>query len=364
MKLKTLKLKNFRNYTSAHIDDLSPGFNIIYGDNAQGKTNLLEAVAFLSCAKSFRTQLTGKLIREGAKSALVYGEYVGETKKTGSGSVEAGIFLGEKKSIKVDGLPVTKVSDMIGQINAVVFCPEDMRAVKEGPALRRRILDIELSKLRPSYFLLLQDYNKILRQKNRLLKFQNIDETLLEVYNDGLCEIGSKIIERRRAYFEKLSAAAADFAAKISTDELIIKYLSSVTGEDILAELKEKTKLYARREREMKMSLVGPHREDIEFIINGKSAKLTASQGQQRTAMLALKLASAEVVRNISGEHCIMLLDDVFSELDKKRKTALLTCLDGGQVFITATEVGNDPRVVPGNCKKFYIENGQVIGKS
>ena len=256
-----------------------------------------------------------------------------------NGRVDAALIRNGGRVIKVNGLPVKRVGDMIGRVNTVVFAPEDIRAIKDRPAVRRRLIDEEISKIKPSYYMLLQRYMDVLKNKNKLLK-EEADASLIEVFNLQLIEYGSQIVERRRDFLNKISKIAKKNQTEITGKEeiLSIDYKSCVEGEDIALEMANKLSNIMKKEQLFKTSLFGPQREDMDLKINGESLRLSASQGQQRTAMISFKLACAELGENELMDKPVLLLDDVFSELDKSRRERLINKVKNFQVFITVTD--------------------------
>jgi DNA replication and repair protein RecF len=335
MYVSSLVLKNYRSYESLTVS-FSDGINILQGKNAAGKTNVLEAVGFLSMGKSFRTQKEAECIREGAQSAYIKG---GIMKKQGQLSVEALLSVLEKKSLKISGQPVKKMGELFGNFIAVVFSPEDLKVLKESPSLRRRFIDMEISKLRPAYFYELQEYNKALAQKNALLKSrmaENQLKKLVTIFNEQLASHGARIINARQMFLQRLDEISRAVHHDLANSEtLSLKYKCSVTGDDVQKALFEKMDRSLSSEIEQGFCLYGPHREDLSAALNGSEIKAYSSQGQVRTAMLSLKLATFEIARADFGESPVLLLDDVFSELDNARQNALLERIRGAQCFIT-----------------------------
>lgn len=335
MFINSLVLKNYRIYESLSVS-FSDGINILQGKNAAGKTNVLEAIGFLSMGKSFRTQKEAECIREGAQSAYIKGSI---DKKQGKLSVEALLSVIEKKSLKISGQPVKKMGELFGNFIAVVFSPEDLKVLKESPTLRRRFIDMEISKLKPAYFYELQEYNKALAQKNALLKSrmaENQLKKLVTIFNEQLSDHGARIIKARQAFLLRLDEISRTVHHDLSSGEtLSLKYKCSVTGVDVQKALFEKMDKSLASEIEQGFSLYGPHREDIVVALNGSEIKAYSSQGQIRTAMLSLKLATFEIAKVDFGESPVLLLDDVFSELDNVRQNALLERIHGAQCFIT-----------------------------
>ena len=335
MILKSLALKQYRSYErlGLHFDD---GINILQGQNAAGKTNILEAIGFLSFGKSFRTTKDIECIRDGENTAYIKGTV---KKAEGELSIEAQLSRTGAKSLKVNAQPIRRMGDLFGNFIAVIFAPEDLKVLKESPSLRRRFMDMEISKLYPVYFFDLQEYQKALAQKNALLKSRMKEEQLkklVEIYNIQLSEHGEKIIKARQAFIDRIDALSRDIHADLSGGETLnLRYMSSVSGDDIRGALMERMDKSLTAEIEQGCCLCGPHREDVAVSLGGAPIKAYASQGQIRTAMLSLKLATLALARDDVGARPVLLLDDVFSELDDMRQKALLHHVGGIQCFIT-----------------------------
>ncbi len=355
MIIKELLLNNYRNIEYLEINNISKDKNIIVGDNAQGKTNIIEAINYLSCAKSFRSVSENMLIRETYDTAFLKCSYI---RKDSSGKIEAKIFKDKRKSISINGMPISRVSELLGTINTVVFAPEDMKVLKESPGLRRHMIDIEISKIRPSYFIYLQQLYSLIKNKNKILKEYLPDKTLLEVYNEEIVKLSEQIIRIRADYIKDLSVIANRYHSELNNSEqLSIKYRCCCDINNVKENLYNRLINAYELEKEKRFCLVGPHREDIDIIINGKQAKLFGSQGQQRTAMISIKLAVAELAYNKTGEIPILLLDDVFSELDTGRANSLFNAINNVQVFITAAEYRDSFK----NHQCFYINDGKIL---
>lgn len=344
MILENLTLKNYRSYDTLSVKFQS-GINILQGKNAAGKTNVLEAIGFLSFGRSFRTQKDSECVREGSEAAYIKGSL---RKAHGTLNIEALLSLIERKSLKVNGEPVKRMGDLFGNFIAIVFSPEDIKVLKESPSLRRRFLDIEISKLKPSYFFELQEYQKALMQKNALLKSKIRDaqlKKLVSIYNDQLAGHGEKIITSRQAFIVKVSDKTRDIHKDLSGGEaLSLKYRASVSSGDIRQALFDRLEKSLSSEIEQGFSLYGPHREDMAAFLDGNEIKPFSSQGQIRTAMLSIKLATMAVAKEDSGEDAVLLLDDVFSELDEIRQAALIERIQGSQCFITTATVIKNAR--------------------
>jgi len=358
MYLHKLRLINFRNYANQELE-FSGKLNIICGNNAQGKTNLLEAIAFLSTGKSFRTSRDNELINHNSDKAYLYAYFYDGGIKN---QIEA-LIQKKAKSIKINSQPIRKLGDLFGFILCVVFSPEDLRLFKDIPQLRRRFLDIEISKIKSSYYYDLVSYNKNLQQKNALLKQNRTDgeiKPLVEAYNQALSEYAEKIVKRRKIFCDELNGKLTDIYNKIAgtNEHITLKYRPCVEDDDVRAKLFEKYQQNMKNEIEMKTTLYGTHREDFLVYIEDREAKLYASQGQQRTLVISLKLAVAEIVKKFSGKDPIILLDDILSELDISRQTGLLNCFSQNQLIITTAlnnfEIFKNPNIIK-------IENGKVV---
>jgi DNA replication and repair protein RecF len=356
MYLHSLMLKNYRSYETLGVK-FTGGVNILQGKNAAGKTNVLEAIGLLSYGKSFRTQKDTECIREGRQSALVRGAV---KKAQGELSVEALLSIEDKKSLKVNGEPVKKMGELFGNFIAIVFSPEDIKVLKESPSLRRRFIDMEVSKMRPAYFYELQEYQKALTQKNALLKSRIKEEQLrklVSIFNEQLAEHGEKIIALRQQFLKRIGEAGREIHAALSGGEALqLKYKASVPPEgDIKRSLFERMDKSLSSEIEQGFCLYGPHREDIAVYLDGGEIKAYSSQGQIRTAMLSLKLATLAIANEEFSESAVLLLDDVFSELDEARQAALLERISGQCFITTATPVKK-------NIGRIYtVANGTVV---
>lgn len=355
MFLDNLVIKQYRSYESLDVR-FTNGINILQGRNAAGKTNILEAIGFLSFGKSFRTQKDLECIREGRETAYIKG-VIRETH--GQLTLEALFSKETKKSLKVNSQPVKRMGELFGNFIAVVFSPEDLKVLKESPSLRRRFIDMEISKLKPTYFYELQEYQKALTQKNALLKSRMKEQQLkklVSIYNEQLAEHGEKIILHRQAFLQRIDEISRDIHKDLSGGEVLsLKYKCSVSSDNVKQALCDKLNQSLSSEIEQGFCIYGPHREDLVVSLGGSEIKAYSSQGQIRTAMLSLKLATLDLARADFEESPVLLLDDVFSELDESRQTALLERIKGVQCFITtAVAVKN----VIG--KVYTVANGTV----
>lgn len=355
MHLAHLRLRDFRNYPRLDAD-FSPGFHLLLGNNAQGKTNILEAVYLLATLRSFRGAGGAQMIRHGQTGYFVGGKTVG----LGDHEIKM-YWSAAERSLSLDGRPVKKLSDFLGTLRAVVFCTEDLQLVKGAARIRRRFLDLLLSQTHATYLPLLQRYAAALRARNALLKRPVLDPVALEGFTHELVGAGDEIIRLRRELIPKISPLARLAYRRISHDaeELRIEYLPSVK-QDFAVELAQSR----RREQGFRATLVGPHRDDLQLLQNEKSAAQFGSEGQKRTLAVALKMAQAEYLTGIHGAPPALLIDDVMGELDEKRRSGLLPLLERahqarGQVFMTATEE-NWPRELGRELQRWTVREGAL----
>lgn len=342
MNVGRLVLHNYRNYEKLSLF-FHPGLNIIYGDNAQGKTNLIESIYLCGTGRSHRTFKEKELISWNNEGGYVKADI---KKADMVNSIEIGLFNNRPKIIKVGGAKIYKLSQLLGNLNIVMFSPEDLKLVKDGPIFRRRFLDIEISQVKPSYYYNLQQYNKVLIQRNNLLKSIRYDKSLLktlDVWDEQLSEFGSYIVGYRIEFISKISMLARLIHRKITDglEELNVCYSSRFNNIKNREECKLSIykRLIDERQKDIQRGAtsVGPHRDDIEFFINNIDTKIFGSQGQQRSAALSLKLSELEFIRSESSEYPVLLLDDVLSELDFKRQKFLLENLKNIQTILTCT---------------------------
>ena len=353
--LAHLRLRDFRNY--ARLDaDFAPGFHLLLGDNAQGKTNILEAVYLLATLRSFRGVGGAQMIRHGQKGYFAGGNVVGQ------GEHEVKIYWSAReRKLALDGQPVKRLGDYLGVLRAVVFCTEDLQLVKGAPRARRRFLDLLLAQTQPGYLPLLQRYMHTVRARNALLKQRAIDEAALDGFSQELVKLGDEIIHARRELVPKFSPLARLAYRRISNDaeELRIEYQPSVK-KDFAVELAQSR----NRERTYHSTLVGPHRDDLQLLLDEKSAAQFGSEGQKRTLAIALKMAQAEYLTGIHGSAPVLLIDDVMGELDVKRRSGFLPLLEhahktSGQVFMTATEE-NWPAELGKDLQRWQVQAGAL----
>ncbi len=363
MQAKELTLTNFRNYERAHLS-FTDGINILHGDNAQGKTNILEAVYLFSMGKSNRAHRDGELILHGQPTADLSLTFLDSQRES---RADIRLFRSRRKQISVNEIPVRKNSELVGRFRVVYFGPEYLGLVKEGPKARRKNMDIVISQLKPSYFSALTDMKKIVESKNALLKMEHPNQAMLEIMNEKLTAVSAEIIACRSQYIQKIGALAKEIQGEISMgkEDLSLTYQSSVgeatalSKEEIAEKLRTKLSDAWQRELDLRESVIGPHREDIDYAINGKEAKAFASQGQQKTIVLVQKLAEVHLMEQETGELPVLLLDDIMSELDKKRQGFILNHIRDMQILITCTDV--DGFDLDKDAKLFSVENGTII---
>ena len=361
MKIKSLKLKNFRNYDLLSLD-FDEATNIFYGDNAQGKTNILEALYLTGTTKSHRGTKDRDMIQFGMDESHL--ETIVE--KNGIDyQIDMHLKKNSPKGIAINKMPIRKASELFGIINMVFFSPEDLNIIKNGPAERRRFIDLELSQLDKVYLNDLASYNKIVNQRNHLLKeieFNKSALSTLEVWDMQLVHYGERIIARRKAFIEQVNEIVSNIHKKLTGDreELVLFYEPSngnISFEQALLKNKEK-------DMRLKSTSVGPHRDDICFMVKDLDIRRFGSQGQQRTAALSLKLSEIELVKKTIKDKPVLLLDDVLSELDKHRQNYLLDSIGDIQTLITCTGVEDFVNNRFSINKIFHVHNGQVAGEN
>ncbi len=359
MQIKKLFLQNFRNYEEEQFA-FSQGLNVLFGKNAQGKTNCAEAVFYLCTGASLRIRHDKQLIRMGAEYAKITAE---AENRYGKVVIEA-IIRENKREIRINGSKIAKNADLMGHINSVFFSPGELRLIQDGPDERRRFMNISISQTSPAYYTALLRYNKILDQRNALLKEKDVPMVLdtLPVWDEQLCKYAATVIKKRVEFLQKLAPFAKEYHAFLTDgeEELVLKPDRQYEGDE--KEIAEKLlgRLANNYEKDLRLGFttVGPHRDDLEVLINGVDAKGYASQGQTRTAALSLKLAEVRIFKELSGENPILILDDVMSELDLKRRKKLLGCIADKQTILTCTHA---ERVLYGaECNKIRIENGKI----
>lgn len=366
MIIKNIELKNFRNYSDVKFD-LSPNTNVIFGDNAQGKTNFLEAVYYLTGVKSFRGVKDRDLVKLGEEAAEIYSEIISPQLEY---SIGARLFVSGRRKLEINGIKEASAAELSNRIKAVLFSPDDLALIKDGAAERRKFMDMAFCQLRPKYAQSLSKYKRLQEHKTRILRDWRDNPSLLDTlptFNLQMAETGAVIISYRAMFLRRMTAFAEEIHNEISggREKLSLAYKTVSTIKDPLApipELKNEILKHCESHREAEIAsgsvLSGPHKDDLEIYIDGNPAKTFASQGQSRTVALSLKLAERELFFADSGEYPILLLDDVLSELDNTRRDFVLNRISSGQVIITLCD---DRELNEYGGKKFYISGGEII---
>lgn len=360
MYIKRLMLVNYRNYKELNIK-FSSGVNVFMGDNAQGKTNILEAIYYCAFAKSHRTSRDKELINwnsDGAYVSLSVGKNRLDKK------IDINILKDGRKAIKVNSIKISKIGELFGTFNVVMFSPEDLKIIKESPGLRRRFIDMELCQLDKTYYYNLVQYNKVINERNIVLKNNNVDEDMLDIYDLQLVAFGDYIIKKRLEYIEKLNQYGKDIHKDITRgkEEIEFKYQSSIKNlDDIENNFYKQLKSNRKKDIYKGVSTIGPHRDDFSVFINDVETKSYGSQGQQRTAVLTIKFASLKIIKEINGEYPVLLLDDVLSELDFNRKKYILSTIGEIQTIITCTGISDIDEYLDSNSKVFKVKDGIIL---
>lgn len=366
MILKNLEITHFRNYDHLTLN-LNKNINIIYGNNGEGKTNILESIYVLALTKSHRALLNADLIQNHQENALIKGTILNDL----SYNLEVALTK-TKKQVKIDNNLITKLGDYISKMNIIIFYSEDLDLIRGFPSNRRKYLNLELSQISKNYYNTLNDYNKLLKIRNDYLKKikneEEINQSYFEVLTDYLVEKSVFIYQMRDKYIDKLNQVCPDIYKDITGDcNFQIKYLPSIEIKNqdkgmIKATLKKEFTNNLEREIRLKTTLFGPHRDDFDFCLNDQSLKSYGSQGQQRIAVLTLKLSEIQIFKDYKKNNPIILLDDVFSELDHQKKNNLLKYIDSGmQVIITTTDLDNIDEQIKNNAKLIKVKAGKIV---
>ena len=373
MHVTSLKLENFRNYGTLRIEP-GDGLNIFVGRNAQGKSNLLESLYILATSKSSRAGKDVELVRFGTPAARIIADVVRE--KTSDIEIEMALSQTEKKAARINGVKHTRLSEVIGQLNAVLFDSGDLEIIRGEPSIRRRFLDLEIAQTSPRYVLALGSYRKTLEQRNRLLRdlrdgrISGTARESLPAWNEGLAQHGARLIERRRLFLERLAQLASETHRTLSDqrDDLQVTYLPSfpidglTEASTIQERFLEELASVAGEEAARGVTVRGPQRDDIAFLVNGQDCRLFGSQGQQRTVALSLKLAERQLIEELVGEPPLLLLDDVLSDLDDARRGLLfdLTTRAGSQTFLSCTNLRAFSPAVLERAAVYSVTDGEV----
>lgn len=354
MRVLKLNCRNFRNIKEAELLPCE-GMNVICGENAQGKTNLLEAIWLFTGAKSFRGNKDSLFVKFGEERAVC--ELLFESEGI---EKEASIIIGEKREAKLNQNKLNSPSLLAGNFNAIIFSPSDLRILTDGPNLRRRFLDTALGQLYPSYIEILKKYSRAIIQRNKIIKDYKYDNSLsimLDVFEEEIAESGEKIIKFRKEYIKRLNEFLPSIYSGISSGKEMLEteYIESFKGENLKNSLKE-----ARKEDMYScVTSIGPHRDDLLFKINGINARDFGSQGQKRSVALSIKLAEAKIIENNVGESPSLLLDDIMSELDPKRQDFILNHIEGMQTFLTCCDPSNFKNLKAG--KIINVKDGEIF---
>ena len=360
MFIKRLQMLNYRNYNALDIE-LCPNVNVFMGDNAQGKTNILEAIYYCAFAKSHRTSKDKELINWNGEHAFISVD-VGRERL--DKRIDISILKDGKKSIRINKIKIKKIGELFGNFNVVMFSPEDLRIIKDSPGVRRKFIDMELCQLNPKYYYNLVQYNKVLNERNILLRNRNTSSEMLEIYDMQLVEFGYNIIRDRIKYIESLNKYAEKIHSDITSgkEKINFKYISTIKD---LENFKENfyTLLEKNRSKDCDRGItsIGPHRDDFFVYINDIDTKSYGSQGQQRTAVLTMKFSSLEIIKELTGEFPVLLLDDVLSELDFNRKKYILSTIGQIQTVITCTGIEDLYEYLDEKAKVFKVKNGEIV---
>jgi len=363
MMIKNLRLQNFRNYEDELVQFM-PGTNMLVGDNGQGKTNIIEGIYYILTGKSYRVQREQELLRWNQSEFHLYGDFLLSHHLV---SLESH-YRDKKKIVKVNKVPCQRLSDFVGTINVIFFSPDDLIIIKGGPSERRRFLDLHIAQMRPGHVSLLNAYNKVIQQKSALLKSyveKSLKYSQLQLWNQQIIELGEKIIHNRADLTERLQVAAEQIYGNLSSHKEVLRVVYFALGKKDIAEaISEFPRLLndkLEQEMERQMVLIGPHRDDLQIFLNDKPARLFASQGQQRSLVLSLKLAELELIRQEKGEYPILLLDDVLSELDKFRRDYLIKFIDSSSIQTLITMTSAETHFESGAL--YHVEQGHIRRK-
>lgn len=360
MFIKRLQMLNYRNYNVLDIS-LGPHVNVFMGDNAQGKTNILEGIYYCAFARSHRTSKDRELINWNSDNALL-SVTVGRERL--DKRIDISILKDGKKAIQINKIKIKKIGELFGNFNVVMFSPEDLKIIKDSPGVRRKFIDMELCQLNPKYYYNLVQYNKVLNERNSILRNKNINKDILDVYDMQLVEFGYNIIIDRLEYIQKLNKYSTKIHSDITSgkEKIEFKYISTIKDLENIKEnfysLLEKNR---SRDCERGITSIGPHRDDFTVLINDIDTKSYGSQGQQRTAVLTIKFSSLKIIKELTEEHPVLLLDDVLSELDFSRKRYILSTIGDIQTIITCTGIEDLYEYLDDKSKVFKVKDGEIL---
>jgi DNA replication and repair protein RecF len=351
---------NYRNYKSLNIT-LGKNVNVFMGDNAQGKTNILEAIYYCAFSKSHRTSKDRDLINWNSDSAYI-SLLVGKDRL--DKNIDINILKDGKKAIKINKIKVSKIGELFGNFNVVMFSPEDLKIIKDSPGIRRKFIDMELCQLNPKYYYNLVQYNKILNERNVILKNRNLDKEILDIYDIQLANYGHHIVIDRINYINKLNFYGKDVHREISSgkENIEFRYISTIKDlENIKVNFYETLKKNRKKDIEKGITSIGPHRDDFIVLINDIDTKSFGSQGQQRSAVLTMKFSSLKIIKEITSEYPVLLLDDVLSELDFNRKRYILSTIGEIQTIITCTGIEDITNYLDNTSRLFKVKDGEIL---
>ncbi|KLE17601.1 DNA replication/repair protein RecF [Clostridium sp. C8] len=360
MYIKRLQMLNYRNYKSLNIT-LGKNVNVFMGDNAQGKTNILEAIYYCAFSKSHRTSKDRDLINWNSDSAYI-SLLVGKDRL--DKNIDINILKDGKKAIKINKIKVSKIGELFGNFNVVMFSPEDLKIIKDSPGIRRKFIDMELCQLNPKYYYNLVQYNKILNERNVILKNRNLDKEILDIYDIQLANYGHHIVIDRINYINKLNFYGKDVHREISSgkENIEFRYISTIKDlENIKVNFYETLKKNRKKDIEKGITSIGPHRDDFIVLINDIDTKSFGSQGQQRSAVLTMKFSSLKIIKEITSEYPVLLLDDVLSELDFNRKRYILSTIGEIQTIITCTGIEDITNYLDNTSRLFKVKDGEIL---
>ncbi|MDR1619485.1 MAG: DNA replication/repair protein RecF [Clostridiales bacterium] len=361
MHIARIRLQNFRSYQSLDFQP-APNLCVLAGENAAGKTNILESLFLCALGRSHRTRHDGELIRYGEARARVGLALQG---RTGAHEIACDLFREGRRALRIDGMPLTRSGELLGHLRVVMFSPEDLRLIKQGPSERRRFMDMELSQLNPAYYYRLQQYNLALKQRNALLRDGLSTAGALDPWDTQLAQLGAAIMRERHAFMGRIAVMAAQLHNELAGDKetLRVNYEPSTPLDEEKAQaaaLLKALRENAIRDKERGGTSHGPHRDDVSILVNGMDARAFGSQGQQRTAALSLKLSELTLTRELGGESPVLLLDDVLSELDGHRQHMLASAMRGCQTFLTCTRPEGLKDAGVGDMAVYRVHNGMV----